>query len=109
MLRECVRHESLANFILTDKRFYDFFAYVELSTFDIASDAFASFKVGSMPRVMPAETFSYEIRPMPCSALLGVEASSTRLSPLRLWVGSSLPRDTDFHALIAAKRITELF
>jgi hypothetical protein len=46
MLRECVRHESLANFILNDKCFYDFFVYVELSTFDIASDAFSSFKVG---------------------------------------------------------------
>ncbi|CAB3984734.1 calcium-binding 39 [Paramuricea clavata] len=44
MLRECVRHESLANFILNDKCFYDFFVYVELSTFDIASDAFSSFK-----------------------------------------------------------------
>lgn len=45
MLRECIRHEALASFILNHPCFYDFFGYVELSTFDIASDAFASFKV----------------------------------------------------------------
>lgn len=45
MLRECIRHELLAKFILNHEDFYDFFEYVELSTFDIASDAFASFKV----------------------------------------------------------------
>ena len=45
MLRECIRHELLANDILRQKYFYNFFEYVELSTFDIASDAFSSFKV----------------------------------------------------------------
>ncbi|XP_046854129.1 calcium-binding protein 39-like [Xenia sp. Carnegie-2017] len=44
MLRECIRHELLANDILRQKYFYNFFEYVELSTFDIASDAFSSFK-----------------------------------------------------------------
>lgn len=44
MLRECVRYESLAKYILDSPDFNDFFNYVELSTFDIASDAFASFK-----------------------------------------------------------------
>ncbi|XP_043571147.1 calcium binding protein 39, like 1 [Chiloscyllium plagiosum] len=44
MLRECIRYESLAKIILYSEQFYDFFRYVELSTFDIASDAFASFK-----------------------------------------------------------------
>lgn len=44
MLRECIRYESLAKFVLDSEEFYDFFEYVELSTFDIASDAFASFK-----------------------------------------------------------------
>ncbi|XP_033118757.1 calcium-binding protein 39-like isoform X2 [Anneissia japonica] len=44
MLRECVRHETLAKTILYSERFYDFFQYVEMSTFDIASDAFATFK-----------------------------------------------------------------
>ncbi|KAM5311133.1 calcium-binding protein 39-like isoform 4-T11 [Glossophaga mutica] len=45
MLRECIRHESLTKIILFSDQFRDFFKYVELSTFDIASDAFATFKL----------------------------------------------------------------
>lgn len=45
MLRECIRHEPLAKIILFSNQFRDFFKYVELLTFDIASDAFATFKV----------------------------------------------------------------
>ncbi|KAI8515196.1 PREDICTED: calcium-binding protein 39-like isoform X1 [Branchiostoma belcheri] len=44
MLRECVRHEALAKIMLYSNQFYDFFRYVEMSTFDLASDAFATFK-----------------------------------------------------------------
>ncbi|RCH78231.1 mo25 protein, partial [Rhizopus stolonifer] len=44
ILRECIRHEALAKIILYSNKFYQFFEYVEMSTFDIASDAFASFK-----------------------------------------------------------------
>ncbi|KAL3073332.1 hypothetical protein niasHT_038689 [Heterodera trifolii] len=44
MLRECVRHEHLAKIILHSDQFYDFFRYVESNTFDIASDAFSTFK-----------------------------------------------------------------
>uniref|UniRef100_A0A674HB24 Calcium binding protein 39 like n=1 Tax=Taeniopygia guttata TaxID=59729 RepID=A0A674HB24_TAEGU len=44
MLRECIRHEPLAKIILFSEQFRDFFKYVEMSTFDIASDAFATFK-----------------------------------------------------------------
>ncbi|XP_065056108.1 calcium-binding protein 39-like [Rhopilema esculentum] len=44
MLRECLRHEPLAKLLLQSKEFYSFFKYVEMSTFDIASDAFTSFK-----------------------------------------------------------------
>jgi calcium binding protein 39 len=44
MLRECFRHEELARLILNSDSFYKFFDYVELSTFDIASDAFSTFK-----------------------------------------------------------------
>lgn len=40
-----MRHEPLARAVLNDERFYKFFEYVEMSTFDIASDAFTSFKV----------------------------------------------------------------
>lgn len=45
MLRECCRIESLTKILLYDDSFYRFFDYVELSTFDIASDAFSTFKV----------------------------------------------------------------
>ena len=45
MLRECIRYEALAKILLHSEHFYDFFKYVEVSTFDIASDAFATFKV----------------------------------------------------------------
>ncbi|XP_069061468.1 calcium-binding protein 39-like [Pleurodeles waltl] len=44
MLRECIRHEPLAKITLYSEQFIDFFKYVEMSTFDIASDAFATFK-----------------------------------------------------------------
>uniref|UniRef100_A0A0F8AHV3 Calcium-binding protein 39 n=1 Tax=Larimichthys crocea TaxID=215358 RepID=A0A0F8AHV3_LARCR len=45
MLRECIRHEPLAKIVLHSEHFNSFFNYVEMSTFDIASDAFATFKV----------------------------------------------------------------
>lgn len=45
MLKECIRHEPLAKIILESEDFYKFFGYVELSTFDIAADAFATFRV----------------------------------------------------------------
>lgn len=44
MLRECIRHEPLARIILESEVFYKFFDYVEVSTFDVASDAFSTFK-----------------------------------------------------------------
>ena len=45
MMRECIRYEALTKILLYSENFYDFFKYVEVSTFDIASDAFATFKV----------------------------------------------------------------
>lgn len=44
MLRECARYEALAKIVLQSPEFYQFFRYVEVSTFDIASDAFSTFK-----------------------------------------------------------------
>jgi calcium binding protein 39 len=44
MLRECARYEALAKIMLYSDDFYHFFRYVEVSTFDIASDAFSTFK-----------------------------------------------------------------
>lgn len=45
ILREVIRHEVLAEMVLTSHLFDNFFDYVQLSTFDIASDAFATFKL----------------------------------------------------------------
>ncbi|KAJ9580728.1 hypothetical protein L9F63_024098 [Diploptera punctata] len=44
MLRECARYEALAKIMLYSDDFFNFFRYVEVSTFDIASDAFSTFK-----------------------------------------------------------------
>lgn len=44
MLRECSRYEALAKMMLNSPDYYNFFKYVEVSTFDIASDAFSTFK-----------------------------------------------------------------
>ncbi|KAJ3292957.1 mo25 protein [Borealophlyctis nickersoniae] len=44
ILRECIRHESLGKSVLDSPHFWKLFNYVELSTFDVASDAFATFK-----------------------------------------------------------------
>ena len=45
MARECARYEALAKIMLQSEEFFNFFRYVEVSTFDIASDAFSTFKV----------------------------------------------------------------
>eukprot|EP00262_Sarcandra_glabra_P013217 TRINITY_DN3621_c0_g1_i2.p1 TRINITY_DN3621_c0_g1~~TRINITY_DN3621_c0_g1_i2.p1 ORF type:complete len:341 (+),score=57.23 TRINITY_DN3621_c0_g1_i2:113-1135(+) len=44
MLRECIKYPTLAKYILESPSFELFFKYVELSNFDIASDAFSTFK-----------------------------------------------------------------
>jgi len=44
ILRECIKHESLAQLILNSPDVYKFFTFVEVSNFDTASDAFATFK-----------------------------------------------------------------
>lgn len=44
MLRECARYDALAKIVLQSAEFYQFFRFVEVSTFDIASDAFSTFK-----------------------------------------------------------------
>eukprot|EP00053_Salpingoeca_punica_P007612 m.69311 g.69311 ORF g.69311 m.69311 type:complete len:327 (-) comp14241_c0_seq1:1080-2060(-) len=44
MLRECIKHDTLAKIIVNDPAFYEFFNHVQVSTFDVASDAFTTFK-----------------------------------------------------------------
>ncbi|KAK7835165.1 putative mo25-like protein [Quercus suber] len=44
MLRDCIKFPSLAKYILESASFELFFKFVELPTFDLASDAFSTFK-----------------------------------------------------------------
>lgn len=44
MLRECVKFPTLAKYILESASFELFFKFVELPNFDVASDAFTTFK-----------------------------------------------------------------
>jgi len=45
VLREVLRHKELNEMLLNSKLFDKFFTYVQLSTFDVASDAFQSFRL----------------------------------------------------------------
>lgn len=44
MLRECIKHEPLAKILLTGNIIWTFFKYLDSPKFDIASDAFSTFK-----------------------------------------------------------------
>lgn len=44
MFRECIRSESLAKIAIYLPEFFNFFKYVQLENFEIATDAFSSFK-----------------------------------------------------------------
>ena len=45
MLRECIKIEQLAKIVLHDEAMFNaFYGYVQVSTFDIAADAFSTFK-----------------------------------------------------------------
>nr|CDI51858.1 mo25 protein [Melanopsichium pennsylvanicum 4] len=44
ILREMLRHESLAKILLYSQRFYSFPEYIETTTFGISCDAFSNFK-----------------------------------------------------------------
>lgn len=44
MLRDCAKQDPLAKIILSRPEFFSFFQYVQVSSFDIAADAFSSFK-----------------------------------------------------------------
>jgi len=45
VLRECIRNDVLAKLVLSTESFWLFFEYVQTPVFDIAGDAFATFKV----------------------------------------------------------------
>ncbi|CAN4095966.1 unnamed protein product [Withania somnifera] len=44
MLRECIRHQSVARYVLESEHVKKFFHYIQLPNFDIAADAAATFK-----------------------------------------------------------------
>jgi calcium binding protein 39 len=44
-LREAFKHEQLAKIVLYSPAFWGFFDYVETGVFDVAGDAFSTFKV----------------------------------------------------------------
>lgn len=44
MLRECIRHQSIARYILESEYMKNFFDYIQLPNFDVAADAAATFK-----------------------------------------------------------------
>ncbi|KAH7843244.1 hypothetical protein Vadar_014292 [Vaccinium darrowii] len=44
MLRECIRHQSVARYVLNSKCMKKFFDYIQLPNFDVAVDAIATFK-----------------------------------------------------------------
>uniref|UniRef100_A0A182IUK5 Uncharacterized protein n=1 Tax=Anopheles atroparvus TaxID=41427 RepID=A0A182IUK5_ANOAO len=44
MLRECTKYEELAKIMLHSDEFFNFFRYVAATAFDVASDAFLTFK-----------------------------------------------------------------
>ncbi|KAF9597359.1 hypothetical protein IFM89_017262 [Coptis chinensis] len=44
MLRECIRHQSIAKYVLESDHMKKFFEYIQLPNFDISSDAWTTFK-----------------------------------------------------------------
>uniref|UniRef100_A0A199UCE2 MO25-like protein At5g47540 n=1 Tax=Manihot esculenta TaxID=3983 RepID=A0A199UCE2_MANES len=44
MLRECIRHQSVARYVLESEHMKKFFDYIQLPNFDVAADAAATFK-----------------------------------------------------------------
>lgn len=55
ILRESFKHQALAHVVLYDERFWRFFDYVQGGSFDIASDAFGTFRVSiiSLEKSLP--------------------------------------------------------
>ncbi|KAI8026152.1 putative MO25-like protein [Camellia lanceoleosa] len=44
MLRECIRHQSVARYVLKSENMKKFFDYIQLPNFDVAADATKTFK-----------------------------------------------------------------
>lgn len=44
MLRECIRHQSIAKYVLESEHMKEFFDYIQIANFDVSSDASTTFK-----------------------------------------------------------------
>ncbi|XP_063236871.1 protein Mo25 [Bacillus rossius redtenbacheri] len=87
MLRECARYEALAKIMLYSEDFFNFFTYVEVSTFDIASDAFSTFKeLLTRHKMLCAEFLEQNYEKVFChyQRLLNSENYVTRRQSLKL-------------------------
>ncbi|XP_046568927.1 calcium-binding protein 39-like [Haliotis rubra] len=87
ILRECCRYESLARQLLEIEIFFQFFDYVTCSTFDIASDAFSTFKeVLTKHKMLSAEFLekNYDVVFSRYQTLLNSENYVTKRQALKL-------------------------
>lgn len=44
MLRDCIRHQDVAKYVLESKDFFNFFRFVQFPSFEVSSDAAATFR-----------------------------------------------------------------
>ncbi|GMR30481.1 hypothetical protein PMAYCL1PPCAC_00676, partial [Pristionchus mayeri] len=87
MLRESIRNDHLAKLVMYDKSFYQFFDYVEMSSFDVASDAFSTFKdLITRHKIMASEFLdvNYDVFFSHYQKLLNSENYVTRRQSLKL-------------------------
>jgi len=87
MLRECIRYEALARIVMNSEHFMNFFKYIEAPNFDIASDAFATFKdLLTRHKMLAAEFLEahYEQVFTPYQSLLNSDNYVTKRQSLKL-------------------------
>jgi len=87
ILRECIKHEQIAKLLLYSQHFYRFFTFVEVANFDVASDAFLSFKdLLSLHKPMSAEFLeaNFDIVFENYTVLLNSQNYATRRLSLKL-------------------------
>jgi len=87
MLRECIRYEALAKLVINSEHFKNFFKFIEAPNFDIASDAFATFKdLLTRHKVLAAEFLEAQYDPVftPYHSLLNSDNYVTKRQSLKL-------------------------
>jgi len=87
MLRECIRYEALARIVMNSEHFNNFFKYIEAPNFDIASDAFATFKdLLTRHKMLAAEFLEAQYEPVftPYQSLLNSDNYVTKRQSLKL-------------------------